>query len=134
MDVTRKEEIINYSFLTWELFNGSKTPFDETYWRTLITKHFDRIQNHLAQYNHGKACVSSPEDRTAKLAQVKTPTLIIHGAEDPVLPVEHGKALANAIPNSRLKIIEKMRHALNPPFHKEMIELITNHANDNLVE
>jgi pimeloyl-ACP methyl ester carboxylesterase len=126
-DLSDKDETIEYSLKTWELLNGSTASFDKDYWRMLVTKHYNRIKDHYAQYNHGRACLASPEDRTHLLKQVRTPTLIIHGSKDPMIPAEHGKALARIISNSKLIIVEGMGHALNPTFQKEIISAIINH-------
>lgn len=127
-DVTNnKEKIINYSLATWKLLNGP-AEFDKTYWKNLITLHYNRIQNHLAQYNHANACLANPQDRTLLLKKVSAPTLVIHGSDDPALPIDHGKALAAAIPNAKLLIIKNMGHALNPQFHDEIIKSIITHA------
>ena len=126
-DLNSKKKTIDYSLATWKLLNGPQAPFDEAYWRSLIIKHYDRIQNHIAQYNHGKACFASPEDRTPLLKNVNIPTLVIHGTEDPLLPVEHGRVLAKTIPNAKLVIIEGMGHALNPVFQQGIIEAFLKH-------
>ena len=41
-------------------------------------------------------------DRTARLGGVRVPTLVIHGAPDPLVPVAAGRATAAAIPGARL--------------------------------
>jgi pimeloyl-ACP methyl ester carboxylesterase len=38
------------------------------------------------------------------------PTLIVWGADDPIIPVEHGRAAHDAIPGSRLAIIDGAGH------------------------
>jgi pimeloyl-ACP methyl ester carboxylesterase len=51
-------------------------------------------------------------DRTAKLADVVAPTLVLHGTADPLIDVSGGHATAAAIPGSRLELIEGMGHDL----------------------
>ena len=46
------------------------------------------------------------------LAGIKVPTLVIHGADDPLVPVEAGEDTAKHIPSSKLKIINGMGHDL----------------------
>jgi pimeloyl-ACP methyl ester carboxylesterase len=50
--------------------------------------------------------------RKASLPQIKAPTLVIHGADDPLVPLAAGEDTANSIPGARLVVIEKMGHAL----------------------
>jgi len=57
------------------------------------------------------AILAAP-DRTADLKRLKIPTLIIHGSEDPLVPVECGLATAKAIPGSSMTTISGMGHDL----------------------
>ena len=47
---------------------------------------------------------------TPRYPTIKVPTLIIWGSHDEVVPVDVGKRLHRALPNSRLAIIEKSGH------------------------
>jgi pimeloyl-ACP methyl ester carboxylesterase len=58
-----------------------------------------------------KARTEGERDLTA-LAAIAIPTLVVHGTADHVLHVEHGRALAAAIPGAELVIIEGMGHDL----------------------
>jgi pimeloyl-ACP methyl ester carboxylesterase len=53
---------------------------------------------------------------SAPLSGLAAPTLVIHGEDDPVLPVEHGFALAKAIPGARMVVLEATGHEV--PRHK----------------
>ena len=48
--------------------------------------------------------------RLARLAHVRVPTLVIHGADDILVPVENGRNVAAAIPGARYVEIEGMGH------------------------
>ncbi len=54
-------------------------------------------------------------NRKSALSSVKIPTLVIHGTEDPLIPVEGGKDTAEAIPGSDLLIINGMGYTLLCP-------------------
>jgi pimeloyl-ACP methyl ester carboxylesterase len=45
-----------------------------------------------------------------RLAEVAVPTLVIHGSDDKIVPLEGGRALADGIPNSKLVIIDGAGH------------------------
>jgi pimeloyl-ACP methyl ester carboxylesterase len=64
------------------------------------------------------------------LADIKAPTLVIHGTEDPVLPYPHGVALADEVPGARLLAIEGMGHELPRGAWPEIVPAITAHTND----
>jgi pimeloyl-ACP methyl ester carboxylesterase len=90
---------------------GPGYPFDEDWTRTLMTRAYDR-----AFYPSGMtrkvAAIMTSGNRKPALASVTAPTLVIHGADDPLIPVECGKDTAKAIPGAKLMIIEGMGHDL----------------------
>jgi pimeloyl-ACP methyl ester carboxylesterase len=45
-------------------------------------------------------------DRRKDLAQIKVPTMVIHGDSDPIVKLESGKEVAATIPGSELCIIK----------------------------
>jgi pimeloyl-ACP methyl ester carboxylesterase len=51
-----------------------------------------------------------------RLYRITTPTLIIWGESDRLVPPAHGKAYQEGITGSKLVILEKCGHA--PPFEK----------------
>ncbi len=52
--------------------------------------------------------------RARALRDCRLPTQVIHGLADPLVPIGHGRALAQAIPGARLHEIEGMGHDLPP--------------------
>jgi pimeloyl-ACP methyl ester carboxylesterase len=64
------------------------------------------------------------EPRGEKLKKLKLKSLIVHGDYDPAFPVEHGKYLAECLPNSHLEIIEKLGHGLPACICEKLVELI----------
>jgi pimeloyl-ACP methyl ester carboxylesterase len=51
-------------------------------------------------------------DTYERLAQIKVPTLILHGKRDILIPPENGSILAKAIPNAKLVYFENSAHEL----------------------
>jgi pimeloyl-ACP methyl ester carboxylesterase len=47
---------------------------------------------------------------TDKLRMIKSPTLIIHGAQDEVIPVEYARLACKLIPNVRCEVIDECGH------------------------
>jgi pimeloyl-ACP methyl ester carboxylesterase len=65
------------------------------------------------------AAIAVARDRTAALRSVRCPVAIIHGRQDPLVPLEHGIATHAAIAaggnaNCALHIIDGMGHNLPP--------------------
>jgi pimeloyl-ACP methyl ester carboxylesterase len=55
-----------------------------------------------------QACVA--HDASARLGELTMPTLVIHGTEDQLLPVENGRQIASLIPGSKLEIFDDVGH------------------------
>lgn len=55
-------------------------------------------------------------DRRTQLRQLVTPTLVIHGREDPLLPLRAGREIARTIEGAKLIELSGMGHDL-PPSH-----------------
>jgi pimeloyl-ACP methyl ester carboxylesterase len=53
-------------------------------------------------------------DRRPQLARIVAPTLVIHGADDPLLPAAAGRDTAQHIRNARLEVIAGMGHDFPP--------------------
>ena len=58
--------------------------------------------------------VGATGDRSARLTRITVPTVVLHGADDSLLPAEGGRDTAAKIPGAELRIIEGMGHDLPP--------------------
>jgi pimeloyl-ACP methyl ester carboxylesterase len=67
-------------------------------------------------------------DTSARLGQVSTPTLIVHGAEDKLIPVANGRQVAALIPDARLELLEGVGHLLSWEQPERSAELLSEHA------
>lgn len=50
------------------------------------------------------------DDVTPLLPRIQVPTLIVWGALDPLIPVEYGRRMADAIPGARFVVVEDAAH------------------------
>ncbi|MGB7392931.1 MAG: alpha/beta hydrolase, partial [Pricia sp.] len=66
----------------------------------------------LMAARHHYVAIQASESRIEVLKELELPTLIIHGVQDPVIPIEHGKKLARIIPNADSLWVENMGHDL----------------------
>ena len=74
------------------------------------------------------AAVIAGGSRKEALAGVKAPTLVIHGVDDPLVPVEGGKATAAAIPGAKLILLERMGHTVPRALRPTIVDAIAAHA------
>ena len=70
------------------------------------------------------AAILTDGERAEMLARIHCPTQVIHGAEDPLLPVGCGEDTARRIPGARLHIIPDMAHDLAPSPHPEILRRV----------
>ena len=76
--------------------------------------------------------VTACGDRTPQLQTIVAPTLVIHGAADPLVPLACGVATAQAIPGARLEVIEGMGHDLPAQLLERLLALIDAHAHGKM--
>jgi proline iminopeptidase len=76
--------------------------------------------------------VAACGDRTDELRTITAPTLVIHGAADPMLPLACGVDTAQAILDARLEVIEGMGHDLPSQLMERLLALIDEHAHGKM--
>ncbi len=63
-------------------------------------------------------------DRTAKLRRLDLPTLVVHGADDPICDVSGGRATAAAVAGAELVVIDGMGHEIPAPLWDRIADRI----------
>ena len=100
------EEMVKRDRLIYGTFD-----FDEDQAREYRAKEYDR-----GYYPEGAirqlAAMAVPGNISPEIAAIRTPTIVIHGREDPFYPIEVGKEIASTIPDAKLMIIDGMGHSL----------------------
>jgi proline iminopeptidase len=76
--------------------------------------------------------VTACGDRTPQLQTIVAPTLVIHGAADPLVPLACGVDTAQAVPGARLEVIEGMGHDLPAQLLERFLALIDAHAHGKM--
>jgi pimeloyl-ACP methyl ester carboxylesterase len=102
---------------------GPADPFDETFERMRAGRAFDRMYYPVGTGRQLLAVIAS-EARLERLKQVKVPTVVIHGTDDPLVPLENGRLVAGAVPGARMIEIEGMGHDLPKRAWSQVIDAI----------
>jgi pimeloyl-ACP methyl ester carboxylesterase len=67
-------------------------------------------------------------DTSARLPSLDVPTLVVHGDEDRMLPVDNGRLMASLIPGARLEVLEGVGHMFWWEQPQRSAELVRGHA------
>jgi len=110
----------------WQVLSGSLRDDPERI-REKAAREYDR-----AFYPQGMprqfTAILANGNRKPRLSSVTAPTLVIHGEEDPLIPVEGGRDIAEAIPNAELLIIQGMGHSLPRAAWPQIVDAIAGHT------
>jgi pimeloyl-ACP methyl ester carboxylesterase len=68
--------------------------------------------------------ILAAKSRIDQLKQVRVPTLVIHGVDDVLVPVENGRLVADAVPGARSIEFEGMGHDLPKRVWPEVLDAI----------
>jgi pimeloyl-ACP methyl ester carboxylesterase len=96
-------------------------PPDPEATRERIRNDFNRCYAPQGFQRQYAAAAASP-DRRPKLATIKAPTVVIHGAVDPLVPLAGGQDTAANIPGAELRVIEGMGHDLPPALFDTLVD------------
>jgi len=122
-----REATIEAGVETWRLISGPGFPFDEPAIRERTAMLYDRAHHPEGQARQ-LAAIIAHGDRSPRLASVRAPTLVIHGTDDPLVPVEGGKHTAASIPGAELMLVPGMGHDLPKPLFGKLVEAISTHV------
>jgi pimeloyl-ACP methyl ester carboxylesterase len=110
-DWSDRDAVIDYLV---EVERPYSPAFDEAAVRSLAARVFDHAPD-LEQRLTGGSEFDLGAPWRERLGEIDAPTLVIHGADDPLFPLAHGQALADEIPGARLLVLEPCGHEYFPP-------------------
>jgi pimeloyl-ACP methyl ester carboxylesterase len=95
------------------VLTGGGRRFDEPAARELARREVERARDVAAMHNHD--LLADGAGPTRPLSSIEATTLVIHGTRDPMFPLAHGQALAEAIPGAQLLPLEGAGHGVERP-------------------
>ena len=126
-DWSDRAAVIDYLVHLARVSASPTRPFDEAGMRDLWGRVLDRTVNiESSMANH--AAIAGGERWRVGLGDLRIPTLVVHGTEDPVLPHEHGRVLAGEIPGAELLTLEQTGHELPRRVWDVVIPAILEHT------
>jgi pimeloyl-ACP methyl ester carboxylesterase len=106
-----REGRIQHGLWFRNVLKGSADPFDEEAETKRVERSYDRSYYPVGTGRQLVAILAA-DGRLERLGKVKVPTLVIHGTDDVLVPIENGRSVATAVPGARLIEIEGMGHNL----------------------
>ena len=124
-----KEALIAYSVNAARVIGSAGYPSAEDRLQARVRADFER-----GWYPQGvarqMAAIVADGDRRSMLKKVKAPTLVIHGEDDPLVPLPGGRDTADNIAGARLKTIPGMGHDLPLALVDTLADAIAEHIDE----
>lgn len=124
---TDLEAVLERALRVWKTIGSPGFPLDEDMIRQKARLSFERGVNPAGQVRQLTAIVTAPS-RREMLRALNVPSLVVHGADDPLIPVEGGRDTAAHIPGAELLVIDGMGHDLPRPIWPQLADAITANA------
>ena len=118
-----REARVQQTLETSRTLSGPGFEFDEAARREMIELSLDRDPDRTGQGRQMLAITSAGSHKEA-LANIKVPTLVIHGDADPLVPIAGGYDTAEAISGAKMLVIEGMGHSMPEGAWPRMIDSI----------
>ena len=123
-----RDEYVQHMVEVFRAFSGGSDKFDEILEGELAANSYDRSFYPIG-FIRQLAAILASGDRTESLASVTVPTLVIHGADDPLVPLAHGRATARAIPGAKFLVVKGLGHGIAyPGLWDEIVDAIRQHT------
>lgn len=118
---TERAAAIEDNVTTSRIISGSL--FDEAEARGRAIEAYDRCFHPAGPAFH-IAAIAATGDRTARLAELDVPTVVVHGREDSLIALSGGLATAAAVPGADLVVYGQMGHDVPAVYWSQMADAI----------
>ncbi|MCB9946223.1 MAG: alpha/beta fold hydrolase [Rhodospirillaceae bacterium] len=105
-----REGAMDDAIASAEVLGSPGFPRNEAALRDKAAMLYDRSFNPAGASRHLLASIASADGRVEHLAGISAPTLVIHGKEDPLVPVAAGQDLADTVAGADMLVIAGMAH------------------------
>lgn len=122
----QENDLVEHGLKTWAIIGSPDFRPPEHELRARLLRSIRRC-HYPRGYRHQLAAIVANGDRSELLSTITRPTLVIHGKEDVLVPVEGGIDTANCIPGATLKLIEGMGHDLPVELQPRLTRYIDRH-------
>lgn len=124
---TKLEEVLARAVTVARATGGSAFPVTDAEIRQRAQADFERSFYPVGVARH-MAAIAATGNRKPRLQTLVMPTLVLHGKDDPLVPLTGGIDTHEAISGSILKVFEGMGHNLPEPLWPELVLAISDHT------
>ncbi|MEG3125796.1 alpha/beta fold hydrolase [Sphingomonas sp. GB1N7] len=103
------DAIISFGVRAEQTIGSPGYPVDDAVVRANVTRDVTRSMS-PAGFARQMAAIVASGDRRAALAKITAPTLVLHGTDDPLVPIAAGRDTAKTIPGATLVEVPGMGH------------------------
>lgn len=126
-DPADRVAVVDFLVACSKAYSGGSPHFDETAMRTFIEKDVARTNDVAAMLvNH--SAMSFTEPANGGFADIKAPTLVMHGDHDPLFPLPHGEALRQTIPGAEFVVLKGAGHDTPAPVWNVFVSALVRHT------
>jgi pimeloyl-ACP methyl ester carboxylesterase len=128
-DWSDRQAVVDHILEDLPAFAGTVS-FDEEEMRALVGRIVERTADiEASMKNHW--ILDGGGSLRPRLGEIRMPTLVLHGTEDPLLPYGHAEALAGEIAGARLVPLEGVGHEVPPrPVWDQVVGAILEHTSE----
>jgi pimeloyl-ACP methyl ester carboxylesterase len=126
-DPNNRESVIRHGVETEKVFASPGYPPGDAYLRAVAERAYDRCYCPEG-ISRQMLAVLTALGRAELLKTIRVPTLVIHGVDDPLIPVGAGMDTAKRIPGAELRLVPGMGHDIAPGLVPTLAEAIVEHA------
>jgi proline iminopeptidase len=120
-------EVIDHIVRTFQIIGSKAYPTPEADLRQRVIASMARCSTAAGTARQMMAIAASG-GRVRQLARIQRPTLVIHGANDPLVPLACGQDTARLVPGAVLRVIDGMGHDLPDALMPVFASLINAHC------
>jgi pimeloyl-ACP methyl ester carboxylesterase len=121
-----EEAIVDHYVRLFRVIGSPAYPLDESALRERVLL-ATRRSFHPAGTLRQMVAVAADARRAGDLARIQARTLVLHGKDDPLVPIACGQDTARRIPGSRFVGIDGMGHDLPPGVVQRLLEPLVPH-------
>lgn len=128
LDWSDRTAVRDFLLETDRLSAGTRKTFDEYAAKARIEEVLDRTDSPASMFNH--TMVSTRNDWTGRFHNISCKVLVVHGAEDPVLPIENGRALSKGIIGAQLMVLDGVGHEIPDGLAPQIAQRVAEFVNE----